>query len=656
MELYLILASYLLVIVIESTVKLCKLNNCNYNYCDCFNSQKWIGNNIEYSTCHTNDTIIECLEIESEDFSNLKNLSNIFNKTIQISNESKIKIAKSKKFNINKSIQILNTSSSLYIASSIFKFENENGTEINKEICKLKNLKDFVVFKSINSLKLEINVQFKQKICPLIFLSSDILSVTLVRLTDSYIQTNKLRFLNTNNTNTILNLDSKISKFYSNLFQYKLDTELLNKDVFSNLNDLIIKGTILKVDKDTFNSMKSMKKLVFFLANLREFFHSGTEWFDSLKTNFNRSLSVSNLNFYEEELMKVYFLWDTVVSLDIYDYPDEDFCLFYKFPIERLIVPLVKPADHFEPLIECSCSIIWLFRYSKNFVNFKDKIMFYSNFYENLVYSNKYSYFIESDSAAAEIMVDLFDITTICIINDTVNEFLKCNFTQRITQCNKSIEIYGTDKETINMINLTYVFLYARYMISIILFPLFAVLSLILNLLCIIVIRNEKFTDPLYKYLKFNSIFNAMYCFLMIFRLMTECFGVNSVFCSNIFNTDIVQYFKIYLIFYFGNVLKLLSNITFLSITISRYIMITRKSTKFLFLNSISSAKYLSSIIIFSLVLNLNIIFQYKLNESSPYDLYPININKLNKNSIFYNNSNFEPNYFLISITFYKIF
>ena len=633
---YLIIINLQFFIEIGSETKFCKHDYCHLHFFQlkCYNYKEWSERNLENSTCYSNDSIVDGLEIKSEDFSNLKNNLNKFGENINFRNLSTILMYKVNKFSVNKSTMLLNSFSYLYIISSIFTFYNENDAEINLDECDFKNFNKFIIFKSIYYLVLEMNVQFNQKMCPLMFLNSDVFSLQLVKLTDSFIQQNKFQFLNLNHTNINFNLSSTISRVVMAIFDYKLDNELLNKEVFKNIRYAKFKGTISNIDKDTFSSMKSMKKLVFFLANLREFFHSGTEWFNSLTTNLNVSLSDSNLNFYEEELMKVYFLWDAVTSLDIYDYPNEDFCLIYKFPIERLIVPILNQGTHSELLKNCSCSIIWLLRYSKTFEKFVDKFFYYQNQYDGLVYRNTYSYYAEFDNASSIFMWNIFDITNLCLIDDAETEFMKCDFSKRLADCENATKKSYQTKDYDNMFKLNEKFLTAKFIISIIFFPVISFLSFIANFLCAAVIIRENFKDPIYKYLKFNSIFNSMYCFLMTFRLIVECFGLSSIFCSNVYYLEFTQYFKIIFILYFGNVLKLLSNITFLSITISRYIMVSNEMTKFKFLNSISSKKYLFSITAFSLIVNLNIFFHYQINDDNPYHLYPFYVNKVNKNFV----------------------
>ena len=631
---YLIILNFHFCIKTDCEMKLCRQDNCHLHLFQlkCYNNKEWAERNLENSTCYSNDSIVDGLEIKLEDFSNLKDNINNFGE-IDFKNQSTILMYNVKKFNINKSTIPLNIFSNLYIISSTFKFYNENDTEINLNECDFKNFNNFIIFKSIYYLKIEMNVQFKQKICHLIFLNSDVFLLTLVRLTDTFIQRNKFQFLNLNQKTMNFYSSSTISDVCVTLFEYKIDNDLFNKEVFSNIKNMRIKGTIVNIHKDTFSSMKSMKKLVFFLANLREFFHSGTEWFDSLKNNLKSNFSDTYLNFSDEDIMKIYFLWDSVVSLDIYDYPNEDFCLFYKFPIQRLIVPILNQGRNYEIFKNCSCSIIWLLRYSKIFLinNSVNKYFYYQNHYDSLVYRNSYSYFAEFYNDSFLFIANIYDIKNLCFLDDAEKEFIKCDFSKRLSYCENATKKSYETKDYINMYKLNENFLTAKFIISIILFPLMSFLGLISNFFCAAVIKREKLLGPIFKYLSFNSIFNLMYCFLMSIRLIVECFGINSIFCSNIYYLELTQYFKIFFILYFGNVLKLLSNITFLSITISRYITISNEITKFKFLNSISSKKYLSSIIAFSLIVNLNIFFQYQINDNNPNHLYPFYMNKINK-------------------------
>ena len=628
----------LLILINEFLLAHCILNICRNDVCDmnfkCADDNEWNTILMENSNsaCYYNYSIVKGLSFEHEDFSNLQTNLRFLNKSFQFSVDFTIKMSKINTFFLNKGIEpllLLNNDTFNQINFSIklskLIFLNENNSEIDNSACTFQEHTKFKIFKSIQSLEIESNVQFVRKICQFILINSDLKSLKFERLSNSFLVRNKFQFIDLKYKNFTINSSFGISTLHLNLFGYNLNQQLLDGMVFFHLEYLKIKGTIKCIEKELFSPF-SIRKMLFFLSNLREFFHSGTEWFNSLNNDFNgTNFDQENLNLYESKTAHVYFLWDTVTSLDLYDYPNEDFCLFYKFPIEKLIVPFIKPVRLYESLKNCSCTIIWLLRYSKKFENFTDKYFIYENFYDYTISTNfDTEYIRDVDTMLLLSRFNLYNNLNLCNMNDTFIDFLNCNFTKRIQDCQNFDKHSISDTSNFNMIEINEFLMSLKYYFSIILFPLFSFLSLITNALGVLVMSKLKSTDSMYKYIRLNFLFNATYCFIMIFRLIAECLDINSIYCSNIFNTKIVQYFKIYFILYLGTVFKLLSNITFLSSTITRYIKITNKKNKFDFLNKISTRKYLIFIVCFSFMFNLNILFQYKLNIDDTKKLYPI--------------------------------
>ena len=124
-----------------------------------------------------------------------------------------------------------------------------------------------------------------------------------------------------------------------------------------------------------------------------------------------------------------------------------------------------------------------------------------------------------------------------------------------------------------------YLLKWLQYVLLAILQPLLSLLGMFTNLLIILCIcnRNTKkdFRDPMYKHILVNAIFNIAYCFVMILKLINTCIFINaSVYCSSIYMTNQAQYFKIIVVFFLGNVLKLCCNLSYICFGFSRFILI----------------------------------------------------------------------------------
>jgi hypothetical protein len=77
--------------------------------------------------------------------------------------------------------------------------------------------------------------------------------------------------------------------------------------------------------------------------------------------------------------------------------------------------------------------------------------------------------------------------------------------------------------------------------------------------------------EDFYKYMDANAKFNCFYCMILLFYPMTSCtWRLSSSFCSKIFTTQFVQYYKIVIIGYLGEVFKMCANISYLMMTLNR--------------------------------------------------------------------------------------
>jgi hypothetical protein len=103
----------------------------------------------------------------------------------------------------------------------------------------------------------------------------------------------------------------------------------------------------------------------------------------------------------------------------------------------------------------------------------------------------------------------------------------------------------------------------------------------------------------------------------MMLKLINTCiFPYNSVFCSSVYQSESAQYFKIVLIIYFGNVMKMCSNISYISFSFSRFILVSNLKEKKIFktFNNIRLPVYFVVLFVSSCFFNSYTLFQYVLN------------------------------------------
>jgi hypothetical protein len=119
-----------------------------------------------------------------------------------------------------------------------------------------------------------------------------------------------------------------------------------------------------------------------------------------------------------------------------------------------------------------------------------------------------------------------------------------------------------------------------------VLIPCSCVIGIFLNWKIIQTIKkNEKkdLKEDFYKYMSANAKFNCLFCLIFGFYPMTSCtWRPSYFFCSQVFTSYFVQYYKIVMMAYFGEVIKMCANITYLMMTLNRYLLIGKEHAPWL--------------------------------------------------------------------------
>ena len=134
----------------------------------------------------------------------------------------------------------------------------------------------------------------------------------------------------------------------------------------------------------------------------------------------------------------------------------------------------------------------------------------------------------------------------------------------------------------------------------------------------------------MFKHILIHSVFNVVYCFIMMFKLINLCLFVTpSLFCSSIAIDLPAQSFKIIFIEYFGNIAKTCCNVSYTAISISRIFLTENKKNKgcLIKFKNLNITLYLIVMVVFSSVLSIFKFFQFNLNRlylSDTLDFFPI--------------------------------
>lgn len=176
-------------------------------------------------------------------------------------------------------------------------------------------------------------VSFTSEICPVVFKNAKIDWLYVSSISPN----NKFKFIQLNTTN--LNSQIKYFQIQSSNLDI-LDKKLLDKNVFKHIEKLSIEFSNLnKIEKNLFRSFKDLRRINLWLYNIREFFHEDTSWLESLNLKSTKQ-----------------FFLELSDESNTYTYPDEDLCLFQKFPHSHRVFPLIRSNLD----LNCTCTLVWL--------------------------------------------------------------------------------------------------------------------------------------------------------------------------------------------------------------------------------------------------------------------------------------------------------
>ena len=512
-----------------------------------------------------------------------------------------------------------------------------NKTLLKPDDCKESNFKDtYNILLSFYYFYTYYYVKYPKFLCPLVFNNSNLVQIVFYGISNSLINKNLLTFINLNDSN---NYDLNIEKLIDLTLYVKYETiteRIINKHVFKNIKELTLYGLVYNFQTDLFKNFNKLKYVDFLFENFRQLFHNGNEWMTYLNKPVVVDLNhIKAKNVIEKLHMKIRFQYGKVFSSfnSVYDYPNEDFCLFKHFPHNHLVFPMMVPGKR----IDCSCTVLWLIKY-------------YHVYFNNIDSNRNKSDYIDNYDTKFLIEIELNKTILYCYNRD---EIKKCNFEQKLLTCNLPV-LVDNSFELNNDISVLYLIKWLQFILLIVLHPIFCFFGIFTNILTIIVIKHKKnaFKERMYSFIILNAVFNILYCIIIILQLVNECVSFDSpLFCSTLYQKDTLQSFKIILYHFGGNVIKTSMNISYLFFALSRLILITdKKSGAFQKFIKFDFKLFILLIEIFSILLSLFKLFQYEINdEKDPIKDFP---NEIRNENYCHMKNNFECKIF----NFLKLF
>jgi hypothetical protein len=376
--------------------------------------------------------------------------------------------------------------------------------------------------------------------CPYFFNNFDLTDFVLLDIKNSFLIKNRLKFNQLNSSNVYL---KHLRKLVLGLTYEYLDLSNLSSDLFRKIKYLIIIGVLNGIEPHLFKDFQDLDKINLCISNLKEVYHMGNQW-------------MSYLNNLGKNLLRLEFRHQIrYASFDsIYEYPNEDLCLFKDFPHERAVYPFILPGKR----LECTCTLLWL----------ESKIRSYG-----IKIGLDYNLNYEGDENRVYLFCDF----------KTFN-YTNCNFSQMFFMCQYDANFQSTHMLSFkNDDDIYYMIKFVEFILLVILQPIFCFSGIVHNFIIIFVIRNRNmkkdFQEAMYKHIIINAIFNIVYCLITTFRLINTCiFYGSSVFCSHVYQEEWAQNLKIIFINFLGNVTKMCSNLSYLIFSTSRLLLITKSN------------------------------------------------------------------------------
>ena len=211
----------------------------------------------------------------------------------------------------------------------------------------------------------------------------------------------------------------------------------------------------------------------------------------------------------------------------------------------------------------------------------------------------------------------------------------KCNFTHRISMCNKSnFHI----KPIISYYDIGQSIICTKYILNMTSY-LLCIFGFVTNLLVIITISSKKneaeFKDfNQYKYMRINSICSCLLLSIHFLSWLTDCNYPYWIFCSKVRKTYFFQYFKIIVGQILATSLRFMINFAYIAFSFCRLALIGKDHNKLVkFMSEIGIKKYVLITLLISLILSSVKYFSYRINFGFVEQSYPINYDYLSTDS-----------------------
>ncbi|CAF0896653.1 unnamed protein product [Brachionus calyciflorus] len=475
-------------------------------------------------------------------------------------------------FNVNKTSSIINLS----FYNSILKIYNS--LQIN--YFSNRNFYTRIYF--------EDRIVYSEQVDPFLFSNIHVQNLKFSYMSNTFYRKNYIQFKNESSKDPNLksNIESLILYQVENIL---INLDLVNKYLFAETIDLLISGKINQIEANVFKELKNLRFLYLDMYFVKGLFHKGLDWLNKINNDLRIDpLNSTDINLNKDRIFHIKIAYDTEQSdsrlLNANDiFPEEDFCLYEKFPFNQMIFLTVDDLEkeYFPNYYNYTCTLKWIQKYNTKYLS--------------------------------------YDIRFFYVKNNDFGNFNECDYEYLVKNCKFNTTPIRLDLQILREFIIVFN--------SIILIFFIPILSLVLILMSIIIynaLKDKKFKNTIYQYLRSYSLLSLTYTILTLLNLLNECSFPTGLICSSVYNNPYVQYYQIIFIDFLSNIIKFALNSNILGFSLHRIYLIEKKHSKFsIIFNKITFRKFCIITLIIGTLINLIQLYTHSLNLLDPSEDYP---------------------------------
>lgn len=243
---------------------------------------------------------------------------------------------------------------------------NSNGKQLTS--CENHSFRSIFHLVLVNRVEFHKSIYPRDSVCPFVFANMIVETLVLGDLMDTFYKTNMLRFTNLSQHESDSIHTSIAYLAIQKVEKINLKADFLHPHVFRNLVYLQIFGEVTIIQTGLLKSFTQLKQIALGATCTRKLFtRGGIEWMRDLNPSVkidtshvigdpakiaSTTITIYITSVYEETFGLKSSLWD-LTTRNVF--PDEDFCLYARFPFEQMIVLLFYHVDEYE-----TCTFLWL--------------------------------------------------------------------------------------------------------------------------------------------------------------------------------------------------------------------------------------------------------------------------------------------------------